>query len=86
MYAKFFYKTFINLALLALSAIFTLGLFSCSSSDSMLRLYNDARLSNYYKSLNIHLQGDTLTINRITHPYLRSFSRHFGEMSGANNP
>ena len=68
MYAKIFSKALINIALFALCAICSFGLFSCNSSYSLRNFVNSTKPSTYFKSVDIHLSGDTLTYRRIRLP------------------
>ena len=61
-------RTLVNLALLSLCTFLTLGICSCNSSNSLHNLVDDLRPSSHFKSVDIHLSGDTLSYYRIRLP------------------
>lgn len=64
-------RTFVHLALIALCALCTLGLLGCNNPNYLHNFVDDVRPSAYFKSVDIHLSGDTLSYYRIRLPQNR---------------
>ena len=63
--AKKISRTLVNLVIFSLCTFFTLGLCSCNSSYNLHNFVDDLKPSTYFKSVDIHLSGDTLFYYRI---------------------
>lgn len=64
-------RAFFYLALISLCIVCSLGLFGCNNTYSLHNFVDDVRPSAYFKSVDLHLSGDTLSYFRIRLPQNR---------------
>ena len=68
MYASKIIKSIINMAFLALAALFTSFLCGCNNSNTVSNLVDNIRPSAHFRVVDFHLSGDTVTYYRVRYP------------------
>ena len=68
MYASKIIKSIINMAFIALAALFTSFLCSCDSTHSVSNFIDNIRPSAHFRVVDFHLSGDTVKYYQVRYP------------------
>ena len=68
MYAQKIFRGIVNLALIAMAALFSAGLLGSCNSHDLYSRFDTIRPSTYIQSATLTIRGDTLEYHRIMRP------------------